>query len=194
MINLKNYFPNITKLTFSDNFNTIYDSIGNTLAYIIPLKQITTLVIDYKYFSFIQLIRLLSFTVNIQTLELSFILFDEIDSNKIQRNIDFQLISMTNIVKKLTLKTDSSLKRIELLIALFPRLEHLTINGLHTSLVPIVRLLLSKNNHLTRHLSCLCILRMNEVSEKSLKMAIATKKLRKEYFMKLINRKVYLWW
>jgi hypothetical protein len=70
------------------------------------------------------------------------------------------------------LERELSLERIELLIALCPRLEHLTIDGLTNSLVPAIQLLLSNNNPNTGHLSYLRVPEVEEASAESLKMTI----------------------
>jgi hypothetical protein len=193
-MNCINYFPNATKLTFSGNFSPICHSIESNLTHIIPIKQITKLIIDQSPFSFIQMVQLLSFMVNIHTLKLASISLNEINSGTIQQNDTFQLVSITNIVKNVILEGECSLERIELLIALCPRLKHLTINGFAHSLLSIIRVLLSKNNNNNRYLSSLCILEIINDVEENMNMMIEIKKLLNDFSIKYNNRKLYLWW
>ncbi|CAF1483290.1 unnamed protein product [Rotaria sordida] len=192
--NYMNYFPNITKLTLDCNLYPICDSIGSSLTRIIPLKQITKLVIDYNTLSIMQLVHLLDFTVNIHTLKLASISLNEIDSSLIQQNVTFQLVSMANIVKNLILEEECSLEKIELLMALCPRLEDLVINGFTFSLPSIIRLLLSKSNNNNRYLSSLCILEMTDGIGDSLKRVIKQEKLLDDFSIKYVYRKLFLWW
>jgi len=189
-----NYFPNITKLTFSDHFDTICDSIGSKLTHIVPVKQINELVIDYSHFSFMQIVQLLSFMENIHTLKLVSMSFNEIDSASIQQNQIFQLVSMTNTVTNMIMEGECSLEGMNLLITLCPRLKHLTMNGFLTTLIPITRLLMSKNNNNTRHLSSLCVLKMNYALEQTFKIVIELDNLLDYCSIKFVNHKLYLWW
>jgi hypothetical protein len=194
MINCMNYFPNATKLTFHGNIGTFGDSIKNSLTRIVPVKQITKLAIHYNSFSFMHMIEILSVMVNIRELTLASLPLDEINSATIQENVTFQLVSMTNVVKNVILEEEYSLERIELLIALCPRLQHLTLNEINHSLLSIIRLLLSKNNANNRHLSSLCLLKVNNAVKEKVKMVIEKEKLLDDFSIKYINHKLYLWW
>jgi len=62
--NSVNYFPNATELTIKDYFKTSDDSISTTLNRIIPLTQLTKLVIESYNYPFEQLVKLLCSTPN----------------------------------------------------------------------------------------------------------------------------------
>ena len=66
--NCVNYFPNVTDLTFDDNFDAPRHSLGPTFNRILPLLQVTKLAIQSYDFKFEKLIELLCFTPNIHTL------------------------------------------------------------------------------------------------------------------------------
>lgn len=59
ILNCMKYFPNATERIFKEDFTINRTSIASTLNRIIPLKQLTKLVIDYHNFSFYISIELL---------------------------------------------------------------------------------------------------------------------------------------
>ncbi len=99
-----------------------------------------------------------------------------------------------NIITKVTINKESNLEKIQLLTAICPRIEYLTINLFKQDLEPIVRFLLSKDNKNTRYLSSLCISKQRDDLMTTLKSLIKSKKLLRDYVIKVINRKLYLWW
>jgi len=187
-------FPNATKLTLSKTFNVSRDSIATNLNRIISLRQLTQLTIGCHRFPFQQIIELLHFTPNIRTLKLDSILLYGTDSGSIEHCNIFQIVSNTNIVTNLTIDKESSLEKIQLLVALFPRLEYLTINLYKEDLESIARFLLSKFNDNTRHLSTLCVSKQRSILIGILKNLLESEDLLDDYTIKLINRKLYLWW
>jgi hypothetical protein len=194
MINCMNYFPYTTKLTFSDRFNIMCDSIGSELTRIIPLKQITVLIFDYKFPSLKQLVQLLGFLVNIHTLKLTSLSLTENDSTTIRQSEIFQLVSRTNTIQSMILEGESLLDHIQLLTALCPRLQHVTVCGFSTAFALFVQLMYSKNNNDTRHLSSMCVSKMDEVLENNLKCLLKREQPRGKFLAKFVNGKLYLWW
>jgi hypothetical protein len=188
------HFPNATKLKFCKTFEVPRDSITIDLNCSLPLKQLTKLIVDCHRFSFEQLIELLQFTPNVHTLELDSIVLNRTDSLSIQQNQLSQLVSKTNIITKVTISKEMTLEKIQLLTVVFPRMEYLTINLFKDDLEPIARFLLSKSNNNTRYLSSLCISKQRNDLVTILKSSIKSKKLLRDYVIKVINRKLYLWW
>ena len=79
-------------------------------------------------------------------------------SFSIQQNEIFEIVSNSNIVTNVSIEKECTLKEIQLIVTLFPRLECLTINLNEEDLESIARFLLSKaNNNPPRYLSSLCI-------------------------------------
>jgi hypothetical protein len=187
-------FPNATQLTLSENFDVPRDSIATNLNRIISLGQITELTLDCHRFHFEQIIKLLYFTPNIRTLKLDSILLYGTDSGSIEHSDIFKIVSNTNIVANLTIDKESTLEKIQLLVALFPRLEYLTINLYKEDLESIARFLLSKFNDNTRHLSTLCVSKQRSILMERLRNLLESEDLLDDYTIKLINRKLYLWW
>jgi hypothetical protein len=187
-------FTNATELTLSGKFEVPRDPLVSNLNRIIPLKQLTKLTLECHRLPFEQLIELLHFTPTIHTLNLDSVLLYRMDSVAIQQNNLFQFVSNTNIVTNLTIDKEITLEKIQLLVALFPRLEYLTINLYKETLESIARFLLSKPNDYTRHLSSLCISKQLRVLIQNLRILIESEKLLHDYTLKIINRKLYLWW
>ncbi|CAF1421706.1 unnamed protein product [Adineta steineri] len=98
------------------------------------------------------------------------------------------------MIIKVTIKKNITLEKIQLLTGVFPRMENLTINLLRQDLEPIAQFLLSKPNNNTRFLSSLCISKQLNDLMIIMKNLIESKKLLHDYILKVINRKLYLWW
>ncbi len=145
------YFPNATELTLTKMFDVPQDSIATSLNRIIPLKQLTKLVLDCDGLSFERVIELLTFTPNVHTLQLDSILLHRTNSISMQQNETFRRVSKMNTITNVTIKRECTLEKIQLLTALVPRLECLTMHLLKEDLQSKVRLLLSKTNNNTRY-------------------------------------------
>jgi len=94
----------------------------------------------------------------------------------------------------LELRSRCSLEEIQLFISLFPQLEYFKTGMKRREIVQIIRYLLSKTNNQTRHLFFLCISRIPKICLRELNMLIKFEKLLVDYFIKFINRDLYLWW
>ncbi|CAF0758389.1 unnamed protein product [Adineta steineri] len=190
-----NKFPNATELTFCEDFDVPRDFIIVGLDHVFPLKKITKLSIECHHFSFEQLIKLLQFTSNVHILKLdSIVILHRNNANLIQQNSLTQLVSETNIITKITISKEITLEKIQLLTIVFRRMEKLTINLFKQDLKRIAHFLLSKPNDNTRYLSSLCISKQINDLMIILKNLIKSKKLFRDYILKVINRKLYLWW
>ncbi|CAF4112902.1 unnamed protein product, partial [Adineta steineri] len=178
-------FANATQHTLYVDFD---------LNHIFPLEKITNLSIECCRFSFEKLIELLQFTSIVHTLKLDSILLFRNNSNSIQQNPLTQLVSKTDIITNVTINKEITLEKIQLLTAIFPRMENLTINLFKQDLEPIARFLLLKSNNNTPYLFSLCITKQRHDLMIILKNLRKSKKLLRDYILKLINRKLYLWW
>ncbi|CAF1566175.1 unnamed protein product [Adineta steineri] len=180
-------FPNATKLTFCDDFEVPRDFIILDSNHIFPLKKITKLSIECHHFSFEQLIELLQFTSNVHTLKLdSIIILHRNNSNLIQQNPLTQLVSETNIITKVTIHKEITLEKIQLLTAVFRRMEKLTITLFKQDLESIAHFLLSKPNNDTRYLFSSWISKQRSDLMIILINLIRSKKLC-DYILKVIN-------
>jgi hypothetical protein len=155
----------------------------------IPLQNLTKLIMESDDYSFEKLIELLSFTPNLDTLKIQSI-YQE-DLRTIETSETFRLVSNVNRIKNLTVKDLSGIEKVELLFTLCPRLEQFTIENRWARIEELLRLLISKNN---RHMFLLCINNENRRLPNKLATLIQGKKLFENYFIKSDYPKVYLWW
>ena len=96
----------------------------------------------------------------------------------------------------MSIEKECTLKEIQLIVTLFPRLECLTINLNEEDLESIARFLLSKanNNPPPRYLSSLCISEQLTNLMEPLRIFIESEKLLDDFMIKALNGKLYLWW
>ncbi|CAF1618845.1 unnamed protein product [Rotaria sordida] len=192
--NYLNYFPNVNQLTIKHRFETSDDSIPTTLHCMIPLKQLTKLVIECYKFSFIEIFQLLYLTPNLYALKLDHLFFSDINLNVIKENEVFQYVSNTNKIKIVDFGVWCSLNEIQLIVNLFSQLEYLKIGMNKKEIQSIVRFLLLKTNDKTQHLFFLCILRIPKICLKKLNVLTRSENLLHDYCSKFINCDLCLWW
>lgn len=188
------HFPNATELTLCETLEVPRNSIVMDLNRFLPLKQLTKLNINCHHFAFEQLIELLQFMPHVDELKLDSVVLYRTNSLSIQKNELSKLVSNMNKITKVTISKEITLEKIQLLTTVFPRIEYLTINLFKEDLKPIARFLLSKPNNNTRYLSSLCISKQRSDLITILKILIKSEKLIRDYTLKAINRKLYLWW
>ena len=188
------YFKNAIELTLPETFDIHRHSIVDNLNRIITLQQLIKLTINCYNLPFEQMIELLQFTSNINTLKFNSMLLSQIDSISIQQNDVFKLVSKMNIVTNLTIEKEITLKQIQLLVVLFSRLEYLKIDLSEGTFKSIIQFLLSKSNDNTRYLSSLCISKQDKHFMEILTNLLESEKLLDDYTLKVINCKLYLWW
>jgi hypothetical protein len=188
--NSAKHFPNATELTIKDGFRTPDASFSKTLNRIIPLTKLTKLAIQSSKFSFEQILHLIRFTPNLHAFKFSLLSLREINSKSIEQSEIFQYVSKTNQIRNLELRTDSTLEEIQLIVKLFPRLEYLKIAMKKEDIYKIVRFLLSKTNDLFS----LCITEIPQRCLKEFNMIIKAENLLDDYYIKFVNRDLYIWW
>ena len=193
IFNCRNYFSNAIELTFEDSFSTNHYSIATELNCTIPLKHITKLNIESCYFTLEKLVGLLYFIPNIHTLVLKTIRVNINNYASIQQNANFRLISNTYNITNMTIEAPCKLKKIQLLIALCPRLQTFKIAPDMQSSESIIRFILDKTNPNTRHLFSLCFSRMNNKWLNKSKLFIESETLLDNYLLKIVNQELHLW-
>ncbi|CAF1183921.1 unnamed protein product, partial [Rotaria sordida] len=189
-----NYFPNANELTIEENFNTLDDSISTTLNRILPLKQLTKLIINSSNFTFEQIINLIRFTPNLYVLKLDFLSFNGINLELIEQNEIFQFVSNTNKIKTIEIRESFTLENFQMIINVFLQVEYLKIVMNRNQINQIIRFLSSKINNKTCRLCFLCISQVPKVCLRELNVLIKSENLFKTYSIKYINRDLYLWW
>ncbi|CAF0784327.1 unnamed protein product [Adineta steineri] len=190
----KYYFPNVTTLTFKDGFKNTQNSIAFNVNRVFPLKQLTKLIIQCDYLSLTKLIELLHWTPHIHTLEFESMPLYGVTYNSTQHNQLFQLVSSRNIIRNVTFKRRCTFEKLQILVALFPQTQHLTVNIQAKDLKSCVRFLLEKTNRNTRNLYSICLAWVSANWVAKLKMLIDSEKLLDNYTLKLFDMDLYLWW
>jgi len=112
----------------------------------------------------------------------------------IQENKNFRLITQKNIITYIAIKEKYVLEGIQLIIALRPWLEHLTIRISRDFFVKILRFLLSKTDENMRHLFSLCFLDLAEELVQSLEFLLESEGLFDDYSFRFFDNKLFLWW
>ncbi|CAF1002950.1 unnamed protein product [Adineta steineri] len=188
------YFPNVTTLTLENSLSCTRKLITINLNHIIPLKQLTKLVIKSRSFSLTKIIEVLRFTPHIRTLIFESMPLYGVNYKSIQQNQTFQLVSNTNMITNVTFKQGCTLNKLQLFVALCSRIQHLTIGHDTEDLESIVRFLLKKRNENTSHL---CLIRLVSTCPfflTTLKTLIESETLLTDYKLKKINTDIHLWW
>ncbi|CAF0856497.1 unnamed protein product [Rotaria sp. Silwood1] len=98
--NCVNYFSNATELTIRHYFKKSENSISTTLNCMIPLTQLTKLVIESYGFPLKEIVKLLCFTSSLYILKLNFLSLNANNSKFIEQNESFQYVSNQNKIKK----------------------------------------------------------------------------------------------
>ncbi|CAF1523883.1 unnamed protein product [Rotaria sp. Silwood1] len=192
--NCVNYFPNVNELSIKNKFKTSGDSIIAILHRMIPLKQLTKLVIESHLFPMEDIMNLLRFTPNVHTLSLNLYILDNFNINSNKQKEICQYVLKKNKIQNLILNLKCLLSEIQFIMFLFPRLEHLKARMERKEIGQIIQFLLSNAYNKTRNLCYLCILKAPKICLKETKILIESKNLLNDYSIKYIDRDVHLWW
>ncbi|CAF3828681.1 unnamed protein product, partial [Rotaria sp. Silwood1] len=169
-------------------------SISITLNRMIPLKQLTKLVIESDHFPFDEIVKLLYFTPNLHTLKLDLLPLYETNLKVLYQNEIFQYVSNENHIQNLDLRHWCTLKHFQLIMNLFPQIEYLKTGMERKEIQKIIKFLFSKTNNRTYHLFFLCISPTPKICLQELKDLIQSENLLDHYSIKYIKRDLYLWW
>ena len=187
------YFANATELTICDNIIVPHCSIATAFGRILPLSQITKLNIDGGHVHFVDIITVLRFTPKCDRLTLNSLLTDGLDLGLIEFSESFQFVSERNNITKLIIKSAGSLKKVELLVNLCPRLQQLTIEVLEDNFRSVIKYLLSNNGNM-RNLFSLSIRSTGDIWIEKLQNTIEEEG-RWDVSVKAIGYfQCYLWW
>ncbi|CAF2233828.1 unnamed protein product [Rotaria magnacalcarata] len=189
-----NYFPNVNELSIENKFKTSGDSIIATLRRMIPLRQLTKLIIKSHLFPMEDIINLLLFTPNLHTLSLNLYILDDFNINSNRQKEICQYVSKKNKIQDLILNQRCSLNEIQFIVYLLPRLKCLKAQMERKEIGQIIRFLLSKTHNRTRNLFYLCILEVPKVCLTETKVLIESENLLNDYSIKYIDRDLHLWW
>ncbi|CAF4515039.1 unnamed protein product [Rotaria sp. Silwood2] len=196
IINGMSYFPNATELTFHDALSTTRASIVSILNRIISLKKLIQLAIECDRFSIQKVIKILCCAPNLNTIKLKSMLCykKSNDYTSIKESNDFRQVSKTNTVTNVICTIGCTLDQIQLLVALCPRMKHLSIGGFMTDIESITRFLLNKTNQNTRYLCLLCFSGTPVNAVQRLDILMKSERLLYDYLLRKIDCILYLWW
>ncbi|CAF1355750.1 unnamed protein product [Adineta steineri] len=189
------YFPNATQLTLKDEYSTaVYDSIPFFLNRILPLQQLQILIIEFHNFQILNIVEILFVMPNLHTLTIQsmHVLFTE-NKTVLTQNEKFQSVSRTNCIRYVTFRDICTFNKVELLIMLFPRLQHLEINILKKDMKSILEFLFNNNNVNTHNFVLLCFKRAGRVHYQHFNSLVHTGLLRFHLKAKYLNGALYLW-
>ncbi|CAF3932424.1 unnamed protein product [Rotaria sp. Silwood1] len=166
------YFPNVTQLTIEHHFKTFNNSISKTLNHLLPLKQLTKLIIKSFNFPFLDVMKILRCTSNLNTLRLNSFSLNEVHIKSIQESKIFQYVSNTNQIKNFDIRTECSLNKIKFITNLFPKLQYLKTGMNRKEIGQIIRFLLTKSNDNIQNLFFLCISNTPKICLKEINILI----------------------
>ncbi|CAF4495990.1 unnamed protein product [Rotaria sp. Silwood2] len=191
----RKYLSNVNRLIIGYDVEILDDnSFITNLKCMIPLKQLTKLVINIRCFPFEEIIKLLCLTPNLHTLQFHEYSLQEINSNFTKYNILLQDILKKNKIENLVLTGRCSLNQIRFIIYVFSKLKYLKIEINSTKISSIIQYLLSKTHNQAQHLFYLCISCFEEVYLEETKDLIKLKNLLDNYSIEYINYSLHLWW
>ncbi|CAF1233138.1 unnamed protein product [Adineta steineri] len=181
------------EITFGKNLWIFRDLIMNISNSMISLSQITKITINSEFICFSNIIKMLCSIPNCKELMLTSLSLERIDSSSLQCTEDFQSLSHTNNITNITIKS-CDFKRVQLLVNLFPRLQHLHINELQQEFQSIIKYLLNTNEN-TRYLHSLFIRSISKIWIKKRKNIITEIKQQNDVSVKLPGDfGCYFWW
>lgn len=189
-----NYFPNTEEIHFKSGFSASCSPIASLLHRIVPLKQITKLIIECHHFSLKKMIDLLSSASNIHTLTFQSLPLYKDASLLLEQNESFRNLSERNNIKYVTFKDRCSLEKVKLLVALCPRVQYLSIHTFARTVEPVIRFVLDRNNGNTRHLSSLNFTRASKIWLVRVDQLLKSERLLDDYTLNSSDAHLHMWW
>jgi hypothetical protein len=188
------YFPQATQLTLEDGLHISQHSFAASLTRFMPLEQLKTLLIECKHLSFVKLVKLLALLPNVETLRFQSMPFYRDSRISIEQSESFRLVSKGNLITSVTVKDRCTLEKVEVLLALCPRVQHLEITSLMEDMDVLLQFLLNPASLSTSHLISLRFLRASRCYVRHLYQLMAFGKFHRDCMVKHIESTIYLWW
>ena len=192
--NCRRHFPNVNQLTLAESFRTNGVCLRTLFKRIVPLNQITALVIKCDKLYVDELVNLLHVMPSIHTLTYENRSLKDMEDNSTRQSDLFQLVRSTNTIRNVTITNGFILKNTKLIISLCPQIQHLTIGQYGSSALTSIQFILSK---IKSDLPRLCSFRANHTPKTVvawIKTMLESEGLLDNYLIKHINSDLYLWW
>ncbi|CAF1325758.1 unnamed protein product [Adineta steineri] len=196
LTNCVKYFPHVTQLSL---FSSVQSEqfLSNILSRLIPLKQLTKLVIQNHYGHFSNIINLLQYSPNIKIFSIDSVSLDDDERRLIQLEETFQMVSKTNKIQELNMICESILEEVTFLVHLCPRLKYINFNkyGYHPK--DILAFLLSKDNNNTQQLHFICFQGCNPEEFEKVTTLLKSENLTNISSISVGHfscNRIYLWW
>ncbi|CAF4658602.1 unnamed protein product, partial [Rotaria sp. Silwood2] len=161
--NNNKYFPNVIELTLEQCMEHMDYSLSEILKNILPLHKIRTIIIKNFYLHLKQLIQILYYTYSLNTIEIDYLFYDDIEQFLFKRNDDVEHISKINNVKTFNLVYNCNVEKIKLIFNLFSQLEYLKIGIKTKEIKPTMEYIFSDNFNNMLNLCFLCITDINMI-------------------------------
>ena len=183
-------FPNIIELTLIENHIEKIDRFINNFNRIVPLSQLTHLIIKHQDLTISQLIEILDVSPNIESLTFNGVSHLIIHPLSV-KDIDLtRLMSKKNKITEMIMTYQCTLEHILFFVDLCPRLQRLEIDIDETQLEPIVQFLLSNN---VPDLFWLNLMN-GSIQIEQIQTIIERNKLLHDYVVRKPLMSSYLWW
>ncbi|CAF3845704.1 unnamed protein product, partial [Rotaria sp. Silwood1] len=191
--NPANYFPNATELTIKHCLEKRDGLLVQTLNSIVPVRQLTKLIIKHVHIKFDQFLDVLYLTPHLHTFKSDFLSLDNIDPSAIRETDTFLHVLHTNRIKTFELRHECTLEDIQLIVDLFHQLNYLNIGMKSKEIEPIVEHVLLNRSSKTHYLFFLCVFDISVMHLKRLTVILEERNLLNDYLIKFVNRDMYLW-
>lgn len=189
----ENIYSNVTELTIEEYLNI---SNRNDLFRLLPLKRLNRLNINNPCFRLDEILYLLSYTRNLQTLTFQFPLMSEEELSTIEEHPFFRVIATKNQIRYVFSpnRNIQQRRRIPFLMKLFPRMEYLHLYIDRQEITDILVDLFGKKTHSIHRLVFLAFSGLPRTCLHDVHRVIQSRKLLENYSWKYLNRILYIWW
>jgi hypothetical protein len=188
------YFPQATELDLSESFRTNHLCLQPDLKRVVPLHQLTTLVITCSRFSFEQLVHLLSATPNVLALTYACQSVGGSETKSIQQTDMFRSVARNNRITKVAATGMYFMSTMQTLVTLCPRVQYLTMEHHAKHTKASLQWILSRCETDLPSLCLICMQSATKSIEVVRETLIDTNDLPENYSVRQIGEDLYLWW
>ncbi|UJR34577.1 hypothetical protein I4U23_027353 [Adineta vaga] len=189
------YFPNVTKMTFTDDYARSSYLSDAEFSFILSLKQLTSLAIRAVMEEFDIIVGILRYTPHAHSLIFTFTTTRSKRLSSFHKDERYQYIVNHNKIKTIVFNAHYTKKLVQFYMDLCPRLEYLSYRISEKSLEATFQYVLTETNQTAYNQFSLCIFGVNTNWIDKLQAIIESQELMKNYLTKTVNNKFYFkWW